>query len=243
MVHESDFRGARRRGSLKVGVIVGMVVLGALVGAILVASLKVGSWWRGPDAVTIASASLQSIREQARLTPFAARFVAVVTSSQTRLGLTAQKTLIMPGTVRYEIDLARIGQRDVLWDKGRKTLTVALPALEVAGPEINLSDIREYGGGGLLSALTDARSRLDESNRAAAQQELLRQARAPLPLKLARDAAKRAVERSFAMPLKAAGIDATVVALFPEERGRDPSLLDSSRSIEAVLNEQAGKGG
>jgi len=34
--------------------------------------------------------------------PLAARFVVVVTSTQSRFGLTARKTLIMPSTVRYD---------------------------------------------------------------------------------------------------------------------------------------------
>lgn len=222
--------------------IIGVLVVGLVAGGLLVAGLKV---WKlfdgGPDPVTIATSSLQSVREQALLTPFAARFVAVVTATQNRFGLSAQKTLIMPGLVRYEIDLAKLNQRDVRWDARSKTLSVLLPPLEIAGPEINLTELREYGGGGLLSALTDARTRLDAANRDAGQKELLRQARQPLPLKLARDAAKHAVERSFAMPLKAAGLDAKVVALFPEEAGHDPSLLDRSRSIEEVLKEQSGK--
>ena len=59
-----------------------------------------------------------------------------------------------------------------------------------------------------------------------------------MPLKLARDAAKRAVERSFAMPLKAAGIDATVVTRFRDEPSPDPSQLDRSRPMEEVLKER-----
>jgi hypothetical protein len=37
-----------------------------------------------PDPVTVASASLQGLREQNRLSAFAARYVAVVTSRQTQ---------------------------------------------------------------------------------------------------------------------------------------------------------------
>ena len=58
--------------------------------------------------MAIADATLLSVREQGRLTVFAARFVAIVTASESRLGLTARKTLIMPGTVRYGVDLSRL---------------------------------------------------------------------------------------------------------------------------------------
>ena len=64
---------------------------------------------------------------------------------------------------------------------------------------------------------------------------------AEVPMRLARDAARSAIERSFAMPLKAAGIgDARVVARFAAEEGNeDPSYIDKSRSYNEVLAERA----
>jgi hypothetical protein len=193
------------------------LALGLVLGALLIGAIRLGSLFGGgPDPETVAASSLVSVREQARLVPFAARFVAVVTASQSRFGLKAQKTLIMLGMVRYEVDLARIERRDLDWDADRNTLTVLLPPLELSGPEINLTDIREYSGGGVLMALTDAENALDSANRQRGQQELIRQARETLPMQLARDAAVRAIERSFSMPMKAAGIDVQVVARFKE---------------------------
>ena len=87
-------------------------------------------------------------------------------------------------------------------------------------------------------ALTDAENRLDQVNRQRGQQELVRQAREPLPMRLARDAAKRAVARSFAMPLRAAGVEANVAVRFADEPGQDGSYLDRSRRIEEVLGER-----
>jgi hypothetical protein len=40
------------------------------------------------------------------------------------------------------------------------------------------------------------------------------------------------------MPMRAAGIDARVVARFPEEGTRNPSQLDRSRRVEDVLRER-----
>ncbi len=130
----------------------------------------------GPDPVTIASASLQGLKEQNRLSAFAARFVAVTTSTQSQFGLSAKKTLIMPGMVRYEVDLAKLQQKDVSWDAGTRTLGVVLPPIEVSPPQIDLTQMREYGEGGILSAFTDADSKLQDANRRAGQQELVRQA-------------------------------------------------------------------
>jgi hypothetical protein len=58
-------------------------------------------------------------------------------------------------------------------------------------------------------------------------------------MRLAREAARQAIERSFAMPLQAAGFDnAKVVARFAaEEESADPSYIDHSRSYNEVLEE------
>ena len=187
----------------------------------------------GPDPIALADATLLSVREQGRTTLFTARFVAVVTSSETRLGLTARKTLIMPGEVRYGVDLSRLRHESLAWDAATRTLTVTLPPLEIAGPRIDLNQVQEYREGGIVMALTDAEATLDETNRRRAQQELMRQAREPGPMGQARDAAMRSVARGFAMPLRAAGIDASVAARFVGPSGReDASFLDRPRRIE-----------
>ena len=87
---------------------------------------------------------------------------------------------------------------------------MTLPPLEISGPQIDFNEVQEYSEGGLVMALTDAERTLDQANRRSAQDELMRQARARTPTSLARNAAMRAVARSFAMPLRTAGIDASV---------------------------------
>ncbi len=188
-----------------------------------------------PDPTTIASASLAGLREQNRLSAFAARYVAVVTSKQSQLGFTAEKTLIMPGMVRYDVDMAKLTQADVGWDDATRTLSVRLPAVEADSPQVDLTAVREYGSGGVLSTFTDAEKQLDAANRRAGQRELIRQAREPAMIKLARDATRHAVERSFAMPLRAAGIDASVTVRFADEPTSNNERWDTSRSLQDVL--------
>jgi hypothetical protein len=195
---------------------------GAILIAAIVGLLYVGVGWRlrhmfDSDPSTVARASLQAVRQQNRLVPFAARFVAVVTAEESKFGFSARKTLIMPGLVRYSIDLAKLHDRDLAWDPASRVLTVTLPPIELEGPEVDLTAIREYGQGGVLMALTDAEKELDAANRKAGQAELVEQAHDALPMRLAAEAARSAIERSFAMPLKAAGVDATVVARFGAE--------------------------
>lgn len=174
-------------------------------------------WQKGFDPETVVAASLQGLQEQNVLVPFTARYVAVVTSTQSRLGLEAKKTLIMPGTVRYELDLAKLKQSDLDWNATTNVLTVTLPPLRLAGPEIDLDSISEYRDGVILLTLTDAEKTLDAANRKAAQEELIKQAKGTTPMRLARTAARTAVEQSFAMPLRAAGIDAKVNTRFAGE--------------------------
>jgi hypothetical protein len=174
-------------------------------------------WQKSYDPETVVAASLQGLQEQNILVPFTARYVAVVTSTQNRLGLSAKKTLIMPGTVRYELDLGKLKQSDLDWDAATNALTDTLPPLRLAGPEIDIDAISEFRDGEILLALTDAEKSLDAANRKAAQAELIKQAKGTTPMRLAQGAARTAVEQSFAMPLKAAGIDAKVTARFANQ--------------------------
>jgi hypothetical protein len=217
-----------------------VAVVAAIGGGFWFLGATVKQQFAGPSPVTIAQASLEGLREQNRLSTFQARYVAVVTSTQTRLGLTARKTMIMPGMVRYEVDLAKLQQRNVSWDPASKRLTVTLPPVEVVGPQVDLDNIRQYDGGGLLLRFGGVADRLDAANRKAAQAELVRQAREETPLRLAKDATRRAVERSFAMPLKAAGVDATVRVYFPDERpSTDSEQWDRTRSPAQVLGNRS----
>lgn len=194
------------------------LLAGLLLGAGIVAVFRAplaALLLRGPDPVAIADVSLNAVQAQNRLTAFAARFTVAVTSEQTRLGvLHARKTLIVPGTVRYELDWRTLTRGDLAWDGATRTLTVAIPRPVIAGPEIDLRRIREFKDGALLLALTDAEAALDTANRARVQTALLDEARAPVLMTLASDATRAAVERTFKLPLAAAGLDAAVVVRF-----------------------------
>jgi len=213
------------------------LLLGALLGFVL----RPLSQPPRADPQAIANQALLSIREQGRLTPFTGRFVAVVTASESRFGLDARKTLIMPGAVRYSVDLARLRRQSLAWDEVTKTLTVTLPPLEISGPDIDLNEVQEYSEGGIVMALTDAERTLDQANHRGAQEELMRQARARTPTSQARNAAMRDVARSFAMPLRAAGIDASVAVRFVDPAGGEEAyFLDRPRRIDqAVRDRQA----
>ena len=223
---------------LAIGAIIVALVLGVLLG---MTSGVVDRIFGGPDPKTIASSSLDSMRAQNRLIAFVARYVSVVSSEQQRLGglVSTERTLILPGNVRYEVDLSQLQPDDVRWDAGSQTLSVRIPDIEVAGPEVDLNAAREYGSGGVLANLTNAETQLDEANRARAVSDLRKQAQADVPMRLARNAARQAIERSFSLPLKAAGFEnAKVVARFAGEEGTpDPSYLDQSTPYNEAIEE------
>jgi hypothetical protein len=226
------------RDRIRLPLLIGAVVVALLLGLALGGAGLVGSLFGGPDPKAIATSSLESMRAQNRLVVFVARYVSVTSAKESRLGFSTERTLILPGDVRYELDLSKLTQDDVKWDKGSSTLFVRLPDVEIAGPDVDLTNAREYGSGGLLATFTNAEQALDQANRAKAVADLRNQARGDVPMRLARQSARQAVERSFAMPLKAAGFsDTKVVARFPGEETPDTSVWDVSTSYENAIAE------
>ena len=228
---------SRLRNFIALAAVVVALLLGVLLGITTGIADRI---FGGPNPATIATASLESMRAENRLTVFAARYVSVVTSQEQKLGglVSSQRTLIMPGDVRYELDMAKLQPRDVTWDGSNHLLTVRLPEIDVAGLDIDINAVKEYGGGGVLSALTNANEQLDQNNRARAVADLRKQATAQVPMQLARQAARQAVERSFAMPLLAAGFkDVKVAARFPTDGTNEPSYMDLSTPYEEAIKE------
>lgn len=185
----------------------------------VLAMLRVGQT-REPDVGSIAQANLEAVQAQSRLTAFAARFTVAVTSEARRLGLSARKTTIVPGLVRYELDWTKLRPSDLTWNEATRTLTVDLPPIEVSEPAVDLAKMQEYEDGRLLMTLGNAERVLDAANRAKLREALLKEARAPILQRLARDATRAAVERTFELPLTAAGVNADVVVRFRDETGR-----------------------
>jgi hypothetical protein len=228
----------RRLNTALVLAMVGIaLVLGVLVG---VTTGIVDRIFGGPSPKTIATASLESMRAENRLTVFAARYVSVVSSSEQKLGglVSAERTLILPGDVRYELDMSKLQRSDVSWDGSTHTLKVKLPEIEVAGPNVDINSVKEYGGGGVLSALTNSNQQLDQANRGRAVQDLRKQATAAVPMQLAREAGRQAIERSFGMPLLAAGFkDVKVVARYPTDGNDVPSYITGSVPYEQAIRD------
>ena len=174
-----------RRFAIPLAIMAGVLIVIGMLSWMLLSKVESGF---SPDPVSIASASLDGLREQNRLTVFSASYNATVTTTMRRMGLSARKTLIMPGSVRYEIDLAKLDADSVRWDAETGTLSVEIPPIEIARPEVQIDRIQSYDDGGLLMALTDADKTLDQANRNKGVQELAKQAKNPVQMRLAQDA-------------------------------------------------------
>lgn len=172
-----------------------------------------------PDVNSIAAASLNAVQAQNRLSVFAGRFTVAVTSRAERLGFSAEKTMIVPATVKYEIDYAKLGPDDIAWDPVTKEMIVDLPPIEISEPEIDMSRVREYGAGTVMLTVGGANEALDRANRAKVRGAVMKEAQAPIMLDMARQSAREAAARSFRLPLQAAGVPATVTVRFPDEAG------------------------
>ena len=132
------------------------------------------------------------MRAQNRLTVFAARYVSVVTSEQQRLGglVSSERTLILPGDVRYELDLSKLQPNDVTWDASSNTLTVQLPEIEVAGPDVDINAVKEYGGRRRALGADQRQPAARPGQPRRAVSDLRKQATAAVPMQLARQAAR-----------------------------------------------------
>ena len=172
---------------------------------------------RAPDAARIVEQVREGLRAQGALTVLTARYVAVVEAKRGDFVFETKRTLLMPGQVRYLLDPRAIGPRDVRWDAATRTLSLRLPPIALAGPQVDLAAVRQFGEGGLLAGLNDAAEQLDAENRLAAQNQLIREAHAPEAIAAARAAARAYASEAFAAPLRAAGVAPKLVVRFVDE--------------------------
>lgn len=170
------------------------------------------------EPAEVLGTTLLSFRKQQQLVVFSARLVTALTAVDERsvLGMKlaeARKTLIVPATVRYALDLQKLEAEDMHWNPATSTLTLNRPPLLILGPEIDIAMAQEYVDGKLLLAFTRTEAKLDQINREQARDRLLQEARQPVLLDLAHKAGDDALRRTFELPLQVAGFEAAKVEI------------------------------
>ena len=104
-------------------------------GLLLALSLVIagGIWWAvrhsEPQMGNVVASTLDALQEQNRLLTFTNTSTATVTTTQSRYGLSAKKTLIVKGVMRYEVDMAKLTNDDVRWDEASKRYRCAFRRL------------------------------------------------------------------------------------------------------------------
>lgn len=168
------------------------------------------------DPQMIVQSSLETLKEQEKLTPFIARYVAVVPQQQTSSG--QPQLLLVPGNVRYEVDLDELRSSDLEWNATTKELEIKLPRLRVIGPDIINDAVARWKGGGKPVVMDRKEGGIDRASRRNAEAQLLEQARDKGPMEQAKKTVRTIVARNFAQPLESAGVDAGVTIYFADER-------------------------
>jgi hypothetical protein len=194
-----------------------VILIGALVAFALVAAMVVrnmprsagealSDMVRGPSPETVVQATLDALTREQKLVVMSASLMVTITSRQDRLVGSAEKTMLVPGVMRYALDLEQLRPADLAWDEATSTVSVRRPPLVLIGPEVDLARIREYREIGILPRLMGAEAVLDDANKRAVRQALRDQARSGELRRQATEAADAALARTFEVPLHAAGI-------------------------------------
>lgn len=158
------------------------------------------------------------------------------------LGLVkSEQTTTIPFTVDYFVDVTRVDERSYRWNPETKTLTVDIPDVTVAKPNIDETAARSKQSGLYISRGASLDLARQTSQRAAARSK--EAAQKPENLQKARANAKAVVARMAQGPLAAAGLgEVRVEVSFPWERKNatdvPPERWDQSRRMEEVLEER-----
>lgn len=182
------------------------------------AALALAGWlgWQayGPaDLGDPVATSLVALEKQNRLTVFSAQLSPVVAADDERLFgmLKSRQVAVIPARVDYAIDFARMGRERMSWDAQAHRLSVVLPPLEVGKPNLDEGRAQYLREGVWITR--EAQDQLTRANTLLAERQAADQARNPVLLGLARDAAKGAVRQNLAIPLEVAGFGPVTVSV------------------------------
>ena len=195
----------------------------ALVAALLLAATLFLGWrayFYQEEGDPVASAML-AFEKQNSLVVFASRFEVVAESEyeQTVGPITVRRVrqaAIIPASIDYRLDLSGMEPENFVWDEEAQLLTVTLPQLQTAQPNLDEASARIFTDG--LFNTGGSQQLLSESNSREAAEQAQAFAKNPEILNLARTAAREAVRQNLAVPLQVAGYEkARVEVRFADE--------------------------
>lgn len=203
--------------------LVAIVALGAGIayGPQLIEKLPapVGNWLArvGGDE-DVVSTLVTSVHKMNDLSVFGAQLYSIVKTPHEGLidALDTTTYVIVPGSVRYVVNLSALGRSNFNWDAKAHTLVVVVP--DPVPTEANIDGARaRVLVDGVDLASGDDRERILQKSLALARDDIGKKAREPFFMTSARDAGRAALQANFAAPLIAAGLNPIVTVRFRSE--------------------------
>lgn len=158
-----------------------------------------------------ARSSLQALQAESELSVLNARFLIRSTTSKKAVAwlpkslVTSSKTLMVAGTVRYVLDLSKLDDSSLTFDKESNTLTIIRPPVKVSDPSFHVEEMEQMKDGAVLMWLTKSEADLDRKNWDEAILAVRHEAQNQQLAKTANDRADALLARLFRLPLIAAG--------------------------------------
>ena len=162
--------------------------------------------------------ALVAFEKENRLTVFSAELAPVVSSDDARMFglLKSRQVAVIPARVDYTLEMGAIGRDRMRWDAAARRIDVTLPPIQLSRPNLDEARARYLREGVWITGT--AQEKLNRANTRMAEEQAARDASTPALISLARAAAKEAVSRNIAVPLRLAGIsDVTVSIRFDDE--------------------------
>jgi len=179
----------------------------------------VGNWLHriGGEQDVVATL-VTSVQKMNDLTVFGAQLYSIVRTHHDGLidALDTSTNVIVPGSVRYVVNLSRLTRANFNWDAKTRVLVVVVP--DPLPTEVNIDGARALVlVDGVDLASGDDRERILQKSLSVARSDISRKAREPLLMRSAKEAGRTALQANFAAPLVAAGLQPTVTVRFASE--------------------------
>lgn len=163
------------------------------------------------DTEVSAEAMLAGFERRNQLVVLVAQVIPVVTNKDPGfIGMfDTEQTAIIPATVGYSVNMARLTADAVVWNADTRQMTIIVPPVMIQPPNLHEQQARYYRDG--LWVTGTSAERLFKANSAAALKQARALARNESLVSIARASARDAMERNARAYLTGAGLaDATV---------------------------------
>jgi Protein of unknown function (DUF4230) len=217
------------------------------VAAILLLAVAAAIWWAndradraerqlGLDAARTLSETFAKARDL-RVATLSGEVIARGSDPGFANLLPTSMTVRYPYSVDYFLDLRRVDGKAYRWDAAARTMTVRLPDVTAARPNVDAGGAERIGTTGVFMS-RDAAQRLNGQVAARAVLRAAESAKKREHLDRARASAREAMQDLVGTPLRAAGLgEVKVVVRYPWEAASDgvPVRWDESRPVEQVV--------